>query len=192
MTGAGRPRSPVGRADREPLLAPGGRAARRGRSLPPALQRLPHRGRLRGKGLWDAHAHLIDAFDGTARIAFLSPEPGSGKSRALEIIETLTPRSVTTVNASAYALFRLVEQGEGLPTLLFDEIDTIFGPKAGDNELLRGFLNSGYRRGGKSLRCPPPSTTSATATRRRIGSPMPSPCAATTSAPAAPCSRTGD
>lgn len=63
--------------------------------------------------LWDAHAHLIDAFDGTARIAFLSPEPGSGKSRALEIIETLTPRAATTVNASPNALFRLVDAPEG-------------------------------------------------------------------------------
>jgi hypothetical protein len=103
--------------------------------------------------LWDAHAHLIDAFDGTARIAFLSPEPGSGKSRALEIIETLTPRAATTVNASSNALFRLVDAPEGTPTLLFDEIDTVFGPKAGGDELVRGFLNSGYRRGGKSLRC---------------------------------------
>ncbi|MFF3062360.1 DUF3631 domain-containing protein [Streptomyces sp. NPDC057909] len=103
--------------------------------------------------LWDAHAHLIDALDGTARIAFLSPEPGSGKSRALEIIETLTPRAATTVNASPNALFRLVEAPEGTPTLLFDEIDTVFGPKAGDNEPVRGFLNSGYRRGAKSLRC---------------------------------------
>ncbi|MDF3288351.1 DUF3631 domain-containing protein [Streptomyces silvisoli] len=103
--------------------------------------------------LWDAHAHLIDAFDGTARLAFLSPEPGSGKSRALEIVETLTPRATTTVNASPNALFRLVELPEGRPTLLFDEIDTIFGPKAGDNEPVRGFLNSGYRRGGKMLRC---------------------------------------
>ncbi|MEU0443435.1 DUF3631 domain-containing protein [Streptomyces sp. NPDC006186] len=103
--------------------------------------------------LWDAHAHLIDAFDGTARLAFLSPEPGSGKSRALEIVETLTPRAVTTVNASANALFRLVEAEGGTPTLLFDEIDTVFGPKAGGNEEVRGFLNSGYRRGAKSLRC---------------------------------------
>ncbi|MEU9795424.1 DUF3631 domain-containing protein [Streptomyces sparsogenes] len=103
--------------------------------------------------LWDAHAHLIDAFDGTARLAFLSPEPGSGKSRALEIVETLTPRAATTVNASANALFRLVEAEAGTPTLLFDEIDTIFGPKAGGNEEVRGFLNSGYRRGAKSLRC---------------------------------------
>lgn len=103
--------------------------------------------------LWDAHAHLMDALDGTARLAFLSPEPGSGKSRALEIVETLTPRSATTVNASANALFRLVSAEEGTPTLLFDEIDTVFGPKAGGNEEVRGFLNSGYRRGAKSLRC---------------------------------------
>lgn len=103
--------------------------------------------------LWDAHAHLIEAFDGTARLAFLSPEPGSGKSRALEIVETLTPNAALIVNASANACFRLVEATEGLPTLLFDEIDTVFGPKAGDNEPLRGFLNSGYRRGAKSLRC---------------------------------------
>ncbi|MGI5455889.1 DUF3631 domain-containing protein [Streptomyces sp. CA-249302] len=103
--------------------------------------------------LWDAHAHLIDSFDGTARLAFLSPEPGSGKSRALEIVETLTPHAATIVNASANALFRLVEAGGGTPTVLFDEIDTVFGPKAGGNEEVRGFLNSGYRRGAKSLRC---------------------------------------
>lgn len=41
--------------------------------------------------LWDAHAHLIDCFETTPRVAFLSPEPGSGKSRALEIVELLTP-----------------------------------------------------------------------------------------------------
>ncbi|MZE78509.1 MULTISPECIES: DUF3631 domain-containing protein [Streptomyces] len=103
--------------------------------------------------LWDAHAHLLDCFDSTPRLAFLSPEPGSGKSRALEIVETLTPRAEATVNASSNALFRLVESAEGRPTLLFDEIDTIFGPKAGDNEPVRGFLNSGYRRIGTMLRC---------------------------------------
>ncbi|MEV0914974.1 DUF3631 domain-containing protein [Streptomyces sp. NPDC049967] len=103
--------------------------------------------------LWDAHAHLMDCFDSTPRLAFLSPEPGSGKSRALEIVETLVPRALTTVNSSANALFRLVEAPEGRPTILFDEIDTVFGPKAGDNEPVRGFLNSGYRRSGKMHRC---------------------------------------
>lgn len=80
--------------------------------------------------LWDAHAHLVDCFETTPRIAFLSPEPGSGKSRALEIVELLTPRPVSTVSASANALYRLVDSAAGLPTVLFDEVDTIFGPKA--------------------------------------------------------------
>ena len=30
--------------------------------------------------LWAAHAHVLDAFDSTPRLAFLSPEPGSGKT----------------------------------------------------------------------------------------------------------------
>lgn len=103
--------------------------------------------------LWDAHAHLIDCFDSTPRLAFLSPEPGSGKSRALEIVETLVPRPMVAVNASAAALFRSVSDPNGRPTILFDEIDTVFGPKAGDNEELRGFLNAGHRRKGVTYRC---------------------------------------
>ncbi|WP_069772377.1 DUF3631 domain-containing protein [Streptomyces sp. LUP30] len=103
--------------------------------------------------LWDAHAHLLDCFDSTPRIAFLSPEPGSGKTRALEIVETLVPQPMTAVNASAAALFRSVSGPNGKPTILFDEIDTVFGPKAGDNEELRGFLNAGHRRTGVTYRC---------------------------------------
>ncbi|KOG31616.1 DUF3631 domain-containing protein [Streptomyces resistomycificus] len=103
--------------------------------------------------LWDAHAHLLDCFDSTPRIAFLSPEPGSGKTRALEIVETLVPQPMTAVNASAAALFRSVSGANGKPTILFDEIDTVFGPKAGDNEELRGFLNAGHRRTGVTYRC---------------------------------------
>ncbi|MDT0307024.1 DUF3631 domain-containing protein [Streptomyces sp. DSM 44917] len=103
--------------------------------------------------LWDAHAHLLDCFDSTPRLAFLSPEPGSGKSRALEIVETLVPRPMVAVNASAAALFRAVSGTDGRPTILFDEIDTVFGPKAGDNEELRGFLNAGHRRSGVTYRC---------------------------------------
>ncbi|MCT2589358.1 DUF3631 domain-containing protein [Streptomyces sp. N2-109] len=103
--------------------------------------------------LWDAHTHLLDCFDSTPRLAFLSPEPGSGKTRALEICETLVPQPMVAVNASAAALFRSVSGAEGRPTILFDEIDTVFGPKAGDNEELRGFLNAGHRRKGVTYRC---------------------------------------
>ncbi|MFE0358968.1 DUF3631 domain-containing protein [Streptomyces nigra] len=104
--------------------------------------------------LWDAHAHLLDCFESTPRLAFLSPEPGSGKSRALEIVETLVPNPMAAVDASAAALFRAVAGVDGKrPTILFDEIDTIFGPKAGDNEQLRGFINAGHRRNRPMFRC---------------------------------------
>ncbi|WP_328860694.1 DUF3631 domain-containing protein [Streptomyces sp. NBC_00306] len=113
----------------------------------------PHEAAYVAVALWDAHAHLLDCFDSTPRLAFLSPEPGSGKSRALEIVETLVPEPMTAVNASAAALFRSVSGPNGRPTILFDEIDTVFGPKAGDNEELRGFLNAGHRRTGVTYRC---------------------------------------
>ncbi|MEV4927883.1 DUF3631 domain-containing protein [Streptomyces roseoverticillatus] len=104
--------------------------------------------------LWDAHAHLLDSFDSTPRIAFLSPEPGSGKSRALEIVETLVPNRMAAVDASVSALFRAVSGVDGQrPTIIFDEVDTVFGPKAGENEALRGFLNAGHRRGRMMYRC---------------------------------------
>jgi hypothetical protein len=103
--------------------------------------------------LWVAHTHLMDVWDSTPRIAFLSPEPGSGKTRALEVTELLVPRPVEAVNATAAYLFRKVSDPEGLPTLLFDEIDTIFGPKAKENEDIRGVLNAGHRRGAVAGRC---------------------------------------
>ncbi|HJD84170.1 DUF3631 domain-containing protein [Kitasatospora aureofaciens] len=103
--------------------------------------------------LWDAHTHLLDCFESTPRIAFLSPEPGSGKTRALEIMETVAPRPVLTTDVSPAALFRTVSDADARPTVLFDEIDTVFGPKAAGNEDLRGLINSGHRRSGVVLRC---------------------------------------
>lgn len=103
--------------------------------------------------LWVAHAHLMDAWESTPRIAFLSPEPASGKTRALEVTELLVPNPVEAVNVSAAYLFRKVGDEGGRPTLLYDEIDTVFGPKAKDNEDIRGLLNAGHRRGAIAGRC---------------------------------------
>ena len=61
--------------------------------------------------LWVAHAHLMDAWDSTPRIAFLSPEPASGKTRALEVTELLVPNPVEAVNVSTAYLFRKVASG---------------------------------------------------------------------------------
>lgn len=103
--------------------------------------------------LWIAHAHRMHTWESTPRIAFLSPEPGSGKSRALEVTELLVPRPVHAVNTSPSYLFRKVADEMGAPTILYDEIDTVFGPKAKDNEEIRGLLNAGHRKGAVAGRC---------------------------------------
>ena len=103
--------------------------------------------------LWIAHCWLMDHWESTPRIAFLSPEPGSGKTRALEVTEHLVPRPVHAVNTTPSYLFRKVSDPNGPPTILYDEIDTVFGPKAKDNEDIRGMLNAGHRRGATAGRC---------------------------------------
>jgi hypothetical protein len=103
--------------------------------------------------LWVAHAHLMPAWESTPRLAFLSAEPESGKTRCLEATEALVPRPINTMNSSANYLFRQTGSDAGQPTVLFDEIDTIFGPKAREHEDIRAFVNSGHRRGAKFGRC---------------------------------------
>lgn len=115
-------------------------------SYPSAHERCAH-------ALWIAHTWLMGAWESTPRIAFLSPEPGSGKSRALEVTEPLVPRPVHAVNCTSAYLFRKVSDPAGPPTILYDEIDTVFGPKAKDNEDIRGMLNAGHRKGATAGRC---------------------------------------
>jgi hypothetical protein len=103
--------------------------------------------------LWIAHTHLMGAWESTARLSFLSPEPGSGKTRALEVTEPLVPRPVHATNVSPAYLYRKCGGDEGPPTILFDEIDAIFGPKTKEHEDVRSFLNSGHRRGAIFGRC---------------------------------------
>jgi len=105
--------------------------------------------------LWVAHTPpaFMDLWESTPRAAFLSPEPESGKTRALEITETLVVRPIEAVSATSAYLFRKISDPEGLPVILYDEIDTVFGPKAKDNEEVRGVLNAGHRRGAVSGRC---------------------------------------
>jgi len=102
--------------------------------------------------LWVAHAHAMDAWESTPRIAFLSPEPGSGKSRALEACELLVPAPVNAVNVSVAYLFRKVGSDDGRPTILYDEVDTVFTAK-GENEDIRGLLNAGHRKHSVVGRC---------------------------------------
>jgi len=103
--------------------------------------------------LWIAHAHLIECFDTTPRLAFMSAEKESGKTRALEVTALLVPDPILSISASPAVIVRLVSGGK--PTILYDEIDAVFGnSKAQDaNGDLCAILNGGYRRGASVYRC---------------------------------------
>ncbi|WP_245782516.1 DUF3631 domain-containing protein [Actinokineospora terrae] len=94
--------------------------------------------------LWYAHTWVIDAFYITPRLILSSPEPGSGKTRVLEIAQHLTRQPEMTAGGSAAALVRMVAAGP--ITILMDEVDTVFGANGAGNEEVRQMLNLGYKR----------------------------------------------
>lgn len=100
--------------------------------------------------LWVAHTYVYGAFDSSPRLAVLSPDPGSGKTRVLELLELLCRNPLHAMSATPAALFRSIPER---PSILFDEVDAIFGPKAGEHEDLRALLNAGHRKGAMALRC---------------------------------------
>lgn len=97
--------------------------------------------------LWVAHAHVFYAFESTPRLSISSREPGSGKSRVLEIIEHLVPNPLNAVNITPGVMWHAIEHTS--PTLLFDEVDTVFGKNgsSGAYRVLRGIINAGHRKG---------------------------------------------
>jgi Protein of unknown function (DUF3631) len=92
--------------------------------------------------LWAMHAHALDAFQISPRLAITSPEKRCGKTTALDVVYSLAPRPLSTSNTTAAAIFRTIEAAR--PTLLIDEADTFLI----NNEEIRGVLNSGHRRSG--------------------------------------------
>ena len=103
--------------------------------------------------LWILHSHLMDEWETTPRLAFLSPEPGSGKTRALEITALLVPNPVESANQTAAYIARKVSNQSNRPTLLLDEVDAIFSDTRTINEDFRAVLNAGYRKGAKVGKC---------------------------------------
>ena len=103
--------------------------------------------------LWAALTHAIKHFHIAPRLALLSPEPSSGKTRVLEILNLLVPDPMFTLNASSASIFRLLAENQ--ISLLFDEVDTVWkgGGKDDSQEDLRALLNAGYKRGAKIPRC---------------------------------------
>jgi hypothetical protein len=94
--------------------------------------------------LWIAATHAQPAWAHAPRLVIRAPEKRCGKSRLLDVVEATCHNPFITVNSSPAAVYRSITDDP--PTLLVDEADTIFGPKAEGNEDLRGLLNAGHQR----------------------------------------------
>nr|WP_252991200.1 DUF3631 domain-containing protein [Streptomyces viridosporus] len=105
---------------------------------------LPSEEALTAVALWVAATHIQSVLQHAPRLAVVGPTKGCGKSRLLDVLHETVHRPMMTVNTSPAVVFRVI--GKNPPTLLVDEAGTIFGPKAGDKEDLRGLLNAGHQR----------------------------------------------
>jgi putative DNA primase/helicase len=93
--------------------------------------------------LWLLHTYSLDAFTHSPFLTAQSPEKGCGKSTLLAVLSALAYRALPASNISPAAVFRVIEAHQ--PTLIIDELDTIFS-KEGNGEELRGLLNAGHAR----------------------------------------------
>jgi hypothetical protein len=101
--------------------------------------------------LWTVHTYCIAAADSTPYMDVNSPEPVSGKTRCLEVAEVLVAKPWFTGRVTAACLTRKIDAQK--PTLLLDESDAAFASGEEYAEALRGVLNTGHRRGGKTSCC---------------------------------------
>jgi Protein of unknown function (DUF3631)/Domain of unknown function (DUF3854) len=101
--------------------------------------------------LWVVHTWVPEAFDVTPYLHVLAPTKRAGKTRlAVDVSKLVVHRPQATANMSDAALFRVIEKRG--PTVLFDEVDSVFG-KRSEREDLRAMLNAGWQRGAPVLRC---------------------------------------
>src|SRR5258708_39092 len=100
---------------------------------------------------WALHTWVIDAADWTPYLHVTAPEKGCGKTRLLEVLETIVCNPCRTGGMTPAALIRTVDADR--PTLLLDEIDAVFGGNKDMAEALRGILDEGAKRGGNFRKC---------------------------------------
>ncbi|KIA60251.1 DUF3631 domain-containing protein [Nocardia vulneris] len=97
--------------------------------------------------LWAAHTWVSDIFYVTPRLILDSPEPGSGKTRVLELLHLLCHRPMFTFSTTPSALYRSISMYELSPTILQDEADAVFGRGSSQTQDIRALFNAGYKRG---------------------------------------------
>lgn len=96
---------------------------------------------------WILHTWIHDRFQHTPRLSITSPVKRCGKSTLLDVLRATCHHPLKADNISASGVFRTVEALAPL-TLLIDEADSFLG----ENEELRGVLNSGFEASGEVIR----------------------------------------
>jgi len=99
--------------------------------------------------LWIAHTLFMDAWNYTPRLLFISPEAGCGKTFALQLTSLLVPRADHIGDLTPAGLYSSIEESlqdcGARPTILYDEVDTVFGPGR-DAKEMRRLLDIGHDR----------------------------------------------
>lgn len=101
--------------------------------------------------LWVMMTHVFEQFECVPYLWITSAEKQSGKTTLLEVLDFIVARPWLTGRTTAAVLTRKIDKEH--PSLLFDESDATFRGDKEFAETLRGILNSGYRRSGKTSVC---------------------------------------
>jgi hypothetical protein len=101
--------------------------------------------------LWTIATHAAQRFDCFPYLALISAAKRSGKTRLLEVLETMVYRPWRGTAPSPAALYRMLEDG---PTLLLDENEALNGKNKSESaQILLAALNAGHRKGATVPRC---------------------------------------
>lgn len=100
--------------------------------------------------LYVVHSWSWQLNDCTPYLYIWSPLKQSGKTRLLEVLELLVHNPIRAASVTPSALYRVIEERK--PTMLIDEVDTVFYGRGSRHADLIGVINSGYKRGGSSIR----------------------------------------
>ena len=103
---------------------------------------------------WVIATHAVQHFDCFPYIALLSPAKRCGKTRLLEVLETLVYHPWRGTAPTPAALFRKMAEA---PTLLLDEVEALNSKNKSESaQAILAILNAGHRKGATILRCEGP------------------------------------
>jgi hypothetical protein len=107
--------------------------------------------------LWDLGSYFLSyeglrLFDHYPMLAFMSPEPDSGKTNALEVTSRLACNATPPSSLTTAGILRKIDLSPEMITVCLDDLDTKF-IKGEDNAALVMLLNLGYKRDSLVTRC---------------------------------------